>query len=63
MLATYVLSDIGTAEALRYERTLSHDADLKVAELARRKVGHWGKQNPYEAPGFERATPEHPRNF
>jgi hypothetical protein len=62
-LATQVFADIGASEALRYEQTLSHDADTKVAKLATRKVRHWGEDDAYYAATFGRVTPNHPRNF
>ena len=62
-LAAQVFADIGTSEALRYEQTLSRDADPKVAKLAGRWVRHWGKQDPYDASTFDRVTPDHPRNL
>jgi hypothetical protein len=62
-LATQVFADIGTSEALRYEQTLSHDADPKVAKLASRNVRHWGEHDAYYAPIFGRVTSDHPRNF
>jgi hypothetical protein len=54
---------MGASEALRYEQTLSHDADPKVAKLAGRWVRHWGKRDSYNAPTFDRVTPDHPRNL
>jgi hypothetical protein len=62
-LAARVFADMGTSEALRYEQTLSHDADPKVAKLAGRCVRYWGKQDPYDASTFDRVTPDHPRNL
>jgi hypothetical protein len=56
-LATQVLADIGASETLRYEQTLSHDADPKVAKLATRKVRHWGEEEPYYAATFDRKLP------
>jgi hypothetical protein len=41
--ATGVLSDIGTAEARRYEQTLSRDSDPNVAKSAKSGLDSWGK--------------------
>jgi len=41
--ATGVLSDIGTAEALKYEQTLSRDSDPDVAKSAKSELESWGK--------------------
>ena len=41
--ATGVLSDIGTAEALKYEKTLSRDSDPDVAKSAKSELDDWGK--------------------
>ncbi|MGD0288430.1 MAG: hypothetical protein ABSC63_02080 [Candidatus Binataceae bacterium] len=62
-LAAQVFAQMGTSEALRYEQTLSGDADPKVAKLASRKVKYWGEDNPYDVPAFVRVTPDHPRAF
>lgn len=57
MLAAQVFADMGTSEALKYEQTLSHDADPKVAKLASRKLRHWGEDDPYYAATFDRESP------
>jgi len=41
--ATGVLSDIGTAEAFKYEQTLSRDSDPDVAKSAKSELESWGK--------------------
>ena len=53
-LAAQVFAEIGTPEALRYEQTLGHDADRKVAQLASGKLKHWGQDNPYGGGKFNR---------
>jgi hypothetical protein len=40
---TEVLSDIGTAEALKYEQTLSRDSDPDVAKSAKSELESWGQ--------------------
>ena len=50
--AAGVLSAIGTAEALRYEKTLSRDSDPHVADSAKEELKDWGK--PEEPSAFER---------
>jgi hypothetical protein len=40
---TEVLSDIGTAEALNYEQTLSRDSDPDVAKSAKSELESWGQ--------------------
>ena len=40
---TGVLRDIGTAEALKYERTLTRDSDFDVAKSAKSELEDWGK--------------------
>ncbi|MBF6561103.1 MAG: hypothetical protein IVW56_12495 [Candidatus Binataceae bacterium] len=62
-LAAQVFTQMSTSEALRYEQTLSRDADPEVAKLASRKVKYWGEDDPYDAPAFVRVTPDHPRAF
>jgi len=57
-LAAQVFADIGTSGALKYEQTLSHDADTDLAKLASRWVKHWGEDNSYEAPAFDRKLPD-----
>ena len=49
--ATGVLSAIGTAEALRYEKTLSRDSDRHVADSAKSEVESWG--SPDESTAFK----------
>ena len=57
-LAAQVFADIGTPEALKYVRTLSHDADTQAATPASRMVKHWGENDPYYAPTFDRKSPD-----
>jgi hypothetical protein len=52
--ATYVLSDIRTAEALKYEQTLSRDPEHDVAESAEQALNDWGK--PETPSAFEHAS-------
>lgn len=45
--ATEVLRDIGTAEALKYEQTLTRDSDHRVASTAKSELEDWGRaENP-----------------
>jgi hypothetical protein len=51
--AASVLPEIGTAEALRYEQTLSRDSQPDVAESAKEELKDWGK--PENPAAFERS--------
>jgi hypothetical protein len=51
--ASSVLPQIGTAEALRYEQTLSRDSNPDVAESAKEEIKDWGK--PESPSAFERS--------
>ena len=51
-LAAAVFYDLGTPEALTYERTLAADSDQQVAKWTKGGVESWGKADPYEAPEF-----------
>ncbi len=51
--AASVLPEIGTAEALRYEQTLSRDSQPDVAESAKEGLKDWG--NPENPAAFERS--------
>lgn len=42
-LAAWFLGDIGTPNALEYERTLSLDSDHQVADVAKLEVKNWGE--------------------
>jgi hypothetical protein len=52
--AAYDLSDIGTAEALKYEQTLSRDPEHDVAQSAEQELKDWGK--PEKPSAFARAS-------
>jgi hypothetical protein len=51
--AASVLPEIGTAEALRYEQTLSRDSQPDVANSAKEELKDWG--TPEEPSAFERS--------
>ena len=51
--AASVLPEIGTAEALRYEQTLSRDSQPDVANSAKEELKDWGK--PVNLSAFERS--------
>jgi hypothetical protein len=51
--ASSVLPQIGTAEALRYEQTLSRDSQPDVAESAKEELKDWGK--PETPAAFDRS--------
>jgi hypothetical protein len=51
--AAYVLPEIGMAEALRYEQTLSRDSNPDVADSAKEELKDWGK--PEEPSAFGRS--------
>jgi len=46
IFASYVLSDIGTPDAIRYLRTLSHDPDPRVAKFGKELLESPGWQMP-----------------
>jgi hypothetical protein len=55
-LASFLLADIGTPDATEYLKTLSHDSDNGVAELAGLQLG----KGPTPPPTFERMQVEQP---
>ena len=53
--ATVILSEIGTAEALKYEQTLANDSEHDVADSAKAGVKNWGWRKREKPSAFERS--------
>ena len=53
--ATGILSEIGTAEALKYEQTLANDSEHDVADSAKAGVKDWDRRKREKPSAFERS--------